>query len=247
MPTTLQEEVSVATASMGVEGEEARCGSPEGEGQSQAESLWMEGGTGLGCKCVLCGPDLAKRKDPMDPSPRMGYLTWDEYFMALAFLSAQRSKDPNKQVGACIVDRDNIILGIGYNGFPRGCDDSDLPWSKEAESGNPLETKFPYVCHAEMNAILNSNSTNLRGSRMYVTMFPCNECAKLIVQSGISEVIYYEAKISNVVPNSPAKGPAQQKKKDLLFLAAQKLCHLAGVKLTQFCPAGKSVSINITL
>ena len=92
------------------------------------------------------------------------YLNWDEYFMAVAFLSAQRSKDPNKQVGACIVNKEQIILGIGYNGFPRGCTDQDLPWAKVSESGNPLDTKFPYVCHAEMNAILNSNNTNLRGS-----------------------------------------------------------------------------------
>ena len=102
-----------------------------------------------------------------DSSPRAReprYLSWDEYFMALAFLSAQRSKDPNKQVGACIVNQEQIILGIGYNGFPRGCKDFDLPWSKESPSGNPLDTKFPYVCHAEMNAILNSNHSNLRGS-----------------------------------------------------------------------------------
>jgi len=186
---------------------------------------------------VICGPQQRKRSDPTDPSPRTGHLSWDEYFMALAFLSAQRSKDPNKQVGACIVNQEHIILGIGYNGFPRGCKDFDLPWSKESETGNPLETKFPYVCHAEMNAILNSNSSNLQGARIYVTMFPCNDCAKLIIQSGIKEVIYYEAKISNVVPNSP--NPGQKKQKDLMYHASQKMCHLAGVKLTQYQPERK--------
>ena len=212
------------------------------EARQQHEEKWN--GELAGCRCVDCGPELVKRKDPFDPSPRQGHLSWDEYFMALAFLSAQRSKDPNKQVGACIVNRDQIILGIGYNGFPRGCEDDDLPWSKESEAGNPLETKFPYVCHAEMNAILNSNSQNLRGSKIYVTMFPCNECAKLIIQSGISEVIYYEAKISNVaVPNSPN---AKQAKKDLMFHAARKLCSLAGVKLTHFS-AKQKVEIKIGL
>jgi len=205
----------------------------------RAVSLAEDGGASG--EDVSCGPQQRKRSDPTDPSPRAGYLSWDEYFMALAFLSAQRSKDPNKQVGACIVNREQIILGIGYNGFPRGCKDYDLPWSKESPTGNPLDTKFPYVCHAEMNAILNSNHSNLRGSRIYVTMFPCNECAKLIIQSGIVEVIYYEAKISNLTPNSPDKG--QQKQKDLMFHAAQKLCHMAGVKLTQF-KASRKISIT---
>ena len=213
------------------------------EATERALSAWSlpspEGQCGASCRC---GPHQAKRADPTDPSPRTGHLSWDEYFMALAFLSAQRSKDPNKQVGSCIVNRDQIILGIGYNGFPRGCDDHDLPWAKESESGNPLETKFPYVCHAEMNAILNSNHQNLRGARIYVTMFPCNECAKLIIQSGITEVIYYEAKITNVGPNSPSVG--QKKQKDLMFRAAHTLCHMAGVKLTHF-KSGRTVDVAI--
>lgn len=124
----------------------------------------------------------------------LSYLSWDDYFMALAFLSAQRSKDPNKQVGACIVSPDRIILGIGYNGFPRGCADSTLPWAKRSTSGGALATKYPYVCHAEMNAVLNKNAASVAGATMYVTMFPCNECSKLLIQAGIGEVVFYEDK-----------------------------------------------------
>lgn len=109
-------------------------------------------------------PAMRSRLDHSDPTPRAGYLSWDDYFMAIAFLSAQRSKDPNKQVGACIVSQDHVILGIGYNGFPRGCCDSKLPWAKVAESGDPLDTKYPYVCHAEMNALLNKNAASVDGA-----------------------------------------------------------------------------------
>lgn len=123
------------------------------------------------------------------------YLSWDDYFMALAFLSAQRSKDPSKQVGACIVSPARIILGIGYNGFPRGCADSRLPWAKRATSGGALATKYPYVCHAEMNAILNKNAANVAAATLYVTMFPCNECSKLLIQAGIREVVFYEVRV----------------------------------------------------
>ncbi|KAE9601383.1 putative dCMP deaminase [Lupinus albus] len=101
--------------------------------------------------------------DPFDPSKRNGYLSWDDYFMAIAFLSAERSKDPNRQVGACLVSQDGIILGIGYNGFPRGCADDKLPWAKKSRTGDPLETKYPYVCHAEVNAILNTNHASAAG------------------------------------------------------------------------------------
>lgn len=118
------------------------------------------------------------------------YLTWDEYFMGIALLSAYRSKDPNTKVGACIVDDDNKVVGVGYNGFPIGCEDDMLPWSRE---GNYLDTKYPYVCHAELNAILNS-IRNLKGCRLYVALFPCNECAKAIIQSGIKEIIYLDDK-----------------------------------------------------
>lgn len=120
---------------------------------------------------------------------RENYLTWDEYFMNLAKLSAMRSKDPNTQVGACIVDNNNHILSVGYNGAPIGFNDDIFPWARE---GNPLETKYLYVCHAELNAILNypGEKNGLRDAKLYVTLFPCNECAKLIIQSGIKEVIY---------------------------------------------------------
>ena len=110
--------------------------------------------------------------------------------MSVAFLSAQRSKDPNKQVGAVIVGPERVICGVGYNGFPRGCADDHLPWAKKSKTNDPTETKYAYVCHAEMNAIMNKNSQSLHGATVYVTMYPCNECAKLIIQSGIREVVY---------------------------------------------------------
>lgn len=119
---------------------------------------------------------------------RTDYLHWDEYFMEIAKLSARRSKDPHTQVGACIVDTKNRIIGIGYNGFPRGCSDDILPWTREA--ADPLDTKYLYVVHAEANAILNKNDADITNSKIYVSLFPCNECAKLIIQAGISEVIY---------------------------------------------------------
>ena len=116
-----------------------------------------------------------------------GVISWDDYFMSVAFLSAMRSKDPSTQVGACIVNPiHNRIVGIGYNGFPRGCDDDELPW---ARTGEELETKYPYVCHAEVNAVLNKNSADVHGCTIYVGLFPCNECAKMIIQSGIKEVV----------------------------------------------------------
>lgn len=125
---------------------------------------------------------LGKRKD---------YLSWDEYFMAVAILSGHRSKDPNTQVGACVANDQNKIVGVGYNGFPWGCSDDVLPWDRE---GNYLDTKYPYVCHAELNAVLNSIAADLRGSRIYVALFPCNECTKVIIQSGIREIIYLSDK-----------------------------------------------------
>jgi len=122
---------------------------------------------------------------------RTEYIGWDEYFMGVALLSAQRSKDPSTQVGACIVNGDKKIVGVGYNGFPKGCDDDILPWARE---GAFLDTKYPFVCHAELNAILNSISRDLTGSSVYVALFPCNECAKAIIQSGIEEIIYLSDK-----------------------------------------------------
>ena len=129
-------------------------------------------------------------------SKRENYISWDEYFMAIAKLSAMRSKDPNTQVGACIVSDDNRILSIGYNGAPNGFDDERFPWARE---GNNLETKYPYVCHAEMNAILNyrGSKKDLEHAKIYVDLFPCNECAKIIIQSGIKDVIYLSDKYAN--------------------------------------------------
>lgn len=120
---------------------------------------------------------------------RKDYLSWEQYFMAICRLSAMRSKDPYRQVGACIVSNDNRILSIGYNGAPNGFEDENFPWNKEGEN---LYTKHFYVCHAEMNAILNfrGNKKDLENAKIYVDLFPCNECAKLIIQSGIKEVIY---------------------------------------------------------
>ena len=118
------------------------------------------------------------------------YITWDEYFMGVAMLSSLRSKDPSTKVGACIVNKNKRIVGIGYNGFPCGCDDDEFPWER---SGGFLDTKYPYVVHAEPNAILNSTS-DLTGATLYVTLFPCNECAKLIIQSGIKEIVFVSDK-----------------------------------------------------
>lgn len=118
---------------------------------------------------------------------RTDYITWDEYFMGVAKLAGMRSKDPNSQVGCCIVSKDNKILSMGYNGFPKGCSDDEFPWARE---GDPLETKYLYVTHSELNAILNYQGESLKGAKLYVSMFPCNECAKAIIQSGIETVIY---------------------------------------------------------
>lgn len=124
---------------------------------------------------------------------RTNYIDWNTYFMGIAILSAQRSKDSNTQVGACIVNSENKIVAVGYNGMPIGCDDDTMPWEREGEY---LDTKYPFVCHAELNAILNRNDASLRDCTLYVTLFPCNECAKAIIQSGIKKVIYLNDKYS---------------------------------------------------
>lgn len=135
---------------------------------------------------------------------RKEYLSWDEYFMGVAKLSALRSKDPSTQVGACIVGADNRILSIGYNGTPNGFPDSDFPWDRE---GDALNTKYFYVCHAELNAILNfrGNRRDLEGTRIYVALFPCNECAKAIIQCGIKEVVYLSDKYNGTEGNIASK------------------------------------------
>jgi dCMP deaminase len=126
--------------------------------------------------------NLQKRKD---------YISWDEYFMGVALLSARRSKDPSTRVGACIVNEKNKIVGAGYNGMPIGCDDDDFPWEKQ---GDFLQTKYPFICHAELNAILNNIGMDLKGCKIYTALFPCNECTKAIIQSGIKEVIFLSDK-----------------------------------------------------
>ena len=125
---------------------------------------------------------------------REDYISWDEYFMGVAILSGMRSKDPNTQVGACIVSPDNKILSMGYNGFPKGCSDDDFPWCR---IGDPLNNKYFYTTHSELNAILNYRGGTLEGAKLYVTLFPCNECAKAIIQAGIKEVIYLSDKYAN--------------------------------------------------
>ena len=122
---------------------------------------------------------------------RKDYISWDEYFMGVALLSGLRSKDPSTQVGACIVNSQNKIVGAGYNGLPMGCSDEDFPWEK---TGDFLQTKYPYVCHAELNAILNNIGMDLSGCRIYTALFPCNECSKAIIQAGIKEVIFLSDK-----------------------------------------------------
>lgn len=129
------------------------------------------------------------------------YISWDEYFMGVAVLSAKRSKDPNTKVGACIVNPEKRIVGIGYNGFPYGCNDDVFPWVNEGEFS---DTKYPYVVHAEPNAIINS-TTKLTGCTLYVTLFPCHECVKLIIQSGIKHIIYMSDKYRGTASDLAAK------------------------------------------
>jgi dCMP deaminase len=149
---------------------------------------------------------------------RDNYISWDEYFMGVALLAAQRSKDPNTQVGACIVSENNIILSTGYNGFPAGCSDDEYPWDREGS-----ETKYPYVVHAELNAILNANGKSLSGAKIYVALFPCNECAKAIIQSGVKEVIYLSDKYADT--------DATKASKRMLNSAGVKFRHLdTGIK-----------------
>ena len=129
-------------------------------------------------------------------------ISWDQYFMGVAKLSAYRSKDPNTQVGACIVTPENKIVGVGYNGLPWGCEDDEFPWANR--EGDMLISKYPYVVHAELNAILNSIQ-NLHGCRIYVSLFPCHECVKAIIQSGIKEIVYEDDKYSNTPSDKAAK------------------------------------------
>lgn len=159
---------------------------------------------------------------------RSDYISWDEYFMGVAILAGMRSKDPSTQVGACIVDNDNKILSQGYNGLPRGCSDDEFPWSRE---GDMLETKYPYVVHAELNAILNCRGTSLFGSKIYVALFPCNECAKAIIQSGIREVVYLSDKYSDTD----------------IVKASKRMLNSAGIKMSKLEPQNKNIEISFDI
>ena len=132
---------------------------------------------------------------------RTDYISWDQYFMGVALLSAKRSKDPNTQVGACIINTDKRIIGIGYNGFPSALSDDEFPWEKE---GNFSNTKYPYVVHAEMNAILNATQS-LKNATLYVTLFPCHECSKMLIQAAIKEIVYYGQKYEQTESDVAAK------------------------------------------
>ena len=160
---------------------------------------------------------MAKRED---------YISWDEYFMAVAQLSALRSKDPNTQVGACIVGADNRILSVGYNGFPNGCSDELFPWARE---GNELETKYPFVAHSELNAILNYRGGSLVGAKLYVSLFPCNECAKAIIQAGIRTLIYASDKYAD----TPS------------VIASKRMFDSAGVEYKRYEPTGRKVELSL--
>ena len=154
---------------------------------------------------------------------RADYISWDEYFMGIAMLAARRSKDPNTQVGACIVSQDNIIISTGYNGMPKGCSDDEYPWDRVGE-----ETKYPYVVDAELNAVLNANGRVLRGSKLYGALFPCNECAKAIIQSGVKEVYYLSDKYAD----------------SMATLASKRMLQSAGVKFTQLKTSLDSITLS---
>ena len=156
---------------------------------------------------------------------RTDYISWDEYFMGIAMRAARRSKDPNTQVGACIVSPDNIIISTGYNGMPKGCSDDVFPWDRD---GQQDMTKYPYVVHAELNAILNANGRDLRGSRIYVALFPCNECAKAIIQSGVKEVLYLSDKYKDTMLN----------------LVSKRMLEAAGVKYTKLTTSLDSITLD---
>lgn len=157
---------------------------------------------------------------------RTDYISWDEYFMGVAMFSAMRSKDSNTQVGACIVSDENKIISVGYNGMPIGCDDDEMPWERD---GDALNTKYPFVCHAELNAILNRQAVTTQNARIYVTLFPCNECAKAIIQSGIKEVIYAD----NKYPDSDA------------VRASVSMFEKSGVKCRQYKKTDREVYIKL--
>ena len=156
---------------------------------------------------------------------RIDYIGWDDYFMGVSLLAAERSKDPSTQVGACIVSDDNRILSTGYNGFPKGCSDDEFPWNRDEKLG---ETKYNFVVHAELNAILNAGGKSLVGSRIFVSLFPCHECAKAIIQSGVKEVVYLSDKYNGTVSDN----------------ASRRMLQAAGVKLTKMKPTKAQIVLN---
>lgn len=160
---------------------------------------------------------------------REDYITWDEYFMGVACLSGKRSKDPSTQVGACIVSQDNKILSMGYNGFPKGCSDDEFPWEKEHEADDPYHAKYFYSTHSELNAILNYRGGSLEGSKLYVTLFPCNECAKAIIQSGIKELIYLSDKYHDTHAS----------------IASRRMFNMTGVKYRAYQPTGREIKLDV--
>ncbi len=157
---------------------------------------------------------------------REDYISWDEYFMSVAKLSGMRSKDPNSQVGSCIVSSDNKILSMGYNGLPTGCPDDEFPWAREGEE---LETKYPYVVHSELNAILNYRGGSLEGAKLYVSLFPCNECAKAIIQAGLKTVIYDDDKYQG----EPS------------VIASKRMMNAAGVRYYRYQRTGRKIEIRV--
>mgnify|MGYP002773358646 FL=1 len=157
---------------------------------------------------------------------RTDYISWDEYFMGVAKLSALRSKDPNTQVGACIVSEDNKILSMGYNGLPIGCSDDEFPWNRE---GDPLNNKYMYTAHSELNAILNYRGGSLDNAKMYVTLFPCNECAKAIIQAGIKTLVYDSDKYADTAS----------------VIASKRMLNAAGVRYYKYDSTGRSISIDL--
>ncbi len=161
---------------------------------------------------------------------REDYISWDEYFMGVAYLSGMRSKDPSTQVGACIVSSDNKILSMGYNGFPAGCSDDVFPWDRETlEEGDELDTKYPFVTHGELNAILNYRGGSLEGTKLYVSLFPCNECAKAIIQAGIKTVVYDSDKYLGSPSNK----------------ASKKMFDAAGVEYIAYSRTGRQIHIMV--
>ena len=160
---------------------------------------------------------------------RKDYISWDEYFMGVAYLASERSKDPNSQVGCCIVSQDNKILSMGYNGFPMGCSDDEFPWDRENAAEDPYNAKYMYVTHSEMNAILNFRGGSLEGSKLYVTLFPCNECTKAIIQSGIRTIIYDSDKYADT-PSTKA---------------SKRMLDAAGVRYIKYRDSGREIKIHV--